>query len=100
MGPPAEDPLAAGIREVIADAEGSDPGRVALSPIPGGASREAILVEAAERRWVVRRDPPGAPDSFAPLEVEFRVIQAAAAAGVPVPRPIAFEPSGGRLESA
>jgi aminoglycoside phosphotransferase (APT) family kinase protein len=100
VSPRAEDPLAVGIRELIAEAEGSDPGGVGLSTIPGGASREAILVEAADRRWVVRRDPPGAPDSFAPLEVEFRVVQAAAAAGVPVPRPIAFEPAGGRLESA
>jgi aminoglycoside phosphotransferase (APT) family kinase protein len=35
-----------------------------------------------------------------PLDVEFRVVQAAASAGVPVPRPLAFEPAGGRLESA
>jgi aminoglycoside phosphotransferase (APT) family kinase protein len=97
---PSEDPLAVGVRELIAEAEGSDPGALALSTIPGGASREAILVEAADRRWVVRRDPPGARDSFAPLETEFRVVQAAAAAGVPVPRPLAFEPADGRLESA
>jgi aminoglycoside phosphotransferase (APT) family kinase protein len=97
---PADDALAAGIRELIAQAEGSDPGAVVLSTIAGGASRETFLAEAADRRWVIRRDPPGAPDSFAPLETEFRVVEAAAAAGVPVPRPLAFEPAGGRLESA
>jgi aminoglycoside phosphotransferase (APT) family kinase protein len=95
-----EDALAAGVRELIAEAEGSDPSALALSPVAGGASRETFLAEAGDRRWVVRRDPLGAPDSFAPLEVEFRVVQAAARAEVPVPRPLAFEAAGGRLESA
>jgi aminoglycoside phosphotransferase (APT) family kinase protein len=98
--PPEDEPLAAGVRELIAEAEGADPGEVALSPIAGGASRETFLAEAGDRRWVVRRDPLGAPDSFAPLAVEFRVVQAAARAEVPVPRPLAFEAAGGRLESA
>jgi aminoglycoside phosphotransferase (APT) family kinase protein len=98
--PPTDGALAAGVRELIAEAQGSDPGAVELSTIPGGASRETFAVEAGGRRWVVRRDPPGAGMSFAPLEVEFRVIEAAAGAGVPVPRPVAFEPDGGRLESA
>src|SRR3954469_12891968 len=97
---PPDDALAVGVRELIAEAEGSDPGAIALSAIPGGASRETFLAEAGERRWVIRRDPPGAPDSFAPLETEFRVVQAAAAARVPVAPPIAFEPAGGRLGSA
>jgi aminoglycoside phosphotransferase (APT) family kinase protein len=100
MTQPADDALAVGIRELIAEALGSDPGALALSTIPGGASRETFLAEAGDRRWVVRRDPPGARDSFAPLETEFRVVQAAAAAGVPVPRPLTFEPADGRLECA
>src|SRR3954463_8804717 len=95
-----DDALAVGVRELVAEAEGSDPGAIALSAIPGGASRETFLAEAGERRWVIRRDPLGAPDSFAPLETEFRVVQAAAAARVPVAPPIAFEPAGGRLMSA
>src|SRR4051794_4486704 len=95
-----DDALAVGVRELVAEAEGSDPGAIALSAIPGGASRETFLAEAGERRWVIRRDPLGAPDSFAPLETEFRVVQAAAAARVPVAPPIAFEPAGARLESA
>src|SRR5206468_6549749 len=52
----------------------------------------------AERRWVLRRDPPGA-QSFVPLAVEFGVIQAAAVAGVPVPPLLLLEPDGGRFES-
>jgi aminoglycoside phosphotransferase (APT) family kinase protein len=97
---PAEDALAAGVRGVIAEAEGSDPGPLELSTVPGGASRETFLAEAGDRRWVVRRDPPGARDSFAPLETEFRIVKRAAAAGVPVPGPLAFEPADGRLQSA
>jgi aminoglycoside phosphotransferase (APT) family kinase protein len=49
---------------------------------------------------VIRRDPVGALDSFAPLATEYRVVQAAAAAGVPVANGLGFEPAGGRLESA
>jgi len=95
-----EDQLSAGVRALIAEAAGSDPGSVALTTIPGGASRETFLAESEGARWVLRRDPVGAQDSFAPLETEFRVVQAAAAAGVPVATGIAFEPAGGRLESA
>ena len=100
MTPPPEDALSAGLRELIAEATGSDPGALSLSIIPGGASRETFLAESEGRRWVLRRDPVGAQDSFAPLETEFRVVQAAAAAGVPVADGLAFEPAGGRLESA
>ena len=96
----AEESLASGVRELIADALGADPGDVELSPIAGGASRQTFLAEAGDRRWVVRRDPPGAAESFAPLEVEFQVLGAAAAAGVAVPPVISFEPAGGRLETA
>ena len=96
----AEQERAAGARELIAEAVGSDPGEVTVTTIPGGASRQAFLLEGEGGRWVIRRDPPGADDSFAPLAVEYRVIEAAAAAGVPVARPLAFEPAGGRLESA
>ena len=73
-------------RELIAEGTGSDPGALRLSTIPGGASRETFLAESDRGRWVLRRDPVGAQDSFAPLETEFRVVQTAAAAGVPVAR--------------
>jgi aminoglycoside phosphotransferase (APT) family kinase protein len=95
-----EDALAAGSRDLIGEAEGSDPGPLELSTIPGGASRETFLANAGDRRWVIRRDPIGAADSFIPLEIEFRVVRAAAAGGVRVPQPLAFEPARGRLQSA
>jgi aminoglycoside phosphotransferase (APT) family kinase protein len=88
--PPAEDALCAGVRELIAEGTGSDPGALRLSTIPGGASRETFLAESDRGRWVLRRDPVGAQDSFAPLETEFRVVQTAATAGVPVARGLAF----------
>jgi aminoglycoside phosphotransferase (APT) family kinase protein len=77
----------------------SDPGHLALSPIPGGASRETWLIEAGEQRWVLRRDPEGSV-SLVPLEDEHALISVALNAGVPVPRPLAFEPPGGRLDTA
>ena len=95
-----EEALCAGVRELIAEAAGSDPGALRLSTIPGGASRETFLAESEHGRWVLRRDPVGARDSFAPLETEFRVVQSAAAAGVPVAKGLAFVPAGGRLETA
>jgi len=91
--------LASGVRDALADALGSDPGEVEMSPIPGGASRQTLLVEGGGRRWVLRRDPPDT-GSFAPLEDECGLLRAAAAAGVPVPEAIHFEPEGGRFGSA
>ena len=75
----AEGPDGAAIREALAEAVGEDPGELALSAIPGGASRETWLVEAESGKWVLRRDPPGA-ESFVPLEVEHGVVEAAARA--------------------
>ena len=87
-------------RSLIAEVE-VDPGEVAISPIPGGASRETWLVEAdgRDRRWVLRRDPEGSV-SLVPIADEFALIARAAEAGVPVPRPLALEPAGGRLNTA
>jgi aminoglycoside phosphotransferase (APT) family kinase protein len=67
--------------------------------IPGGASRETWLVRDDDRRWVLRRDPAGSV-SLVPIGDEFGLIERAAASGVPVPEPLAFEPAGGRLGSA
>jgi len=60
--------------------------------LPGGASRETWSFSAsgpdgATRRLVLRRDPPGAPVSG--LALEAGLLQAAARAGVPVPRVLA-----------
>ncbi|MDX6605807.1 MAG: hypothetical protein QOD14_347 [Solirubrobacterales bacterium] len=90
--------LAAAVSALIAEVDG-DPGSLSLSVIPGGASRETWLVEGAESRWVLRRDPEGSV-SLVPLSGEFALIARASEAGVPVPEPIAFEPKGGRLGSA
>lgn len=102
--PEADTALAAGVRGLISELEGADPGELRMTVIEGGASRQSFSVEAGEgdarRRWFVRRDPPGAADSFNALSLEHRVIGAAAAAGVPVPQALAFEPAGGRLVTA
>jgi aminoglycoside phosphotransferase (APT) family kinase protein len=86
------------IRSLIAEVA-SDAGDIALTPIPGGASRETWLIEAGERRWVLRRDPEGSL-SLVPIADEHKLIELAARAGVPVPQPLAFEPAGGRLGTA
>jgi len=99
-------PAADRVRELIAEVE-HDPGEVALRPIPGGASRETWLVSdapdgadpASGRQWVLRRDPEGAV-SLVPIGDEFGLVRRAADVGVPVPEPLAFEPAGGRLETA
>jgi aminoglycoside phosphotransferase (APT) family kinase protein len=91
--------LAAGVAEVLAECTGEQPSKVELSRIPGGASRETWLVEAGDRRYVLRRDPPGS-ESLVPIGDEFALIGAAAEAGTPVPEPLAFEPDGGRFATA
>ena len=77
----------------------ADPGELSLSPIPGGASRETWLIETGDQRWVLRRDPEGSV-SLVPIENEHILISHALSAGVPVPRPLAVEPAGGRLGTA
>ena len=91
----AEPPDPASVGRVL----GSDAGEVALEHVPGGASRETWLVAAGDRRWVLRRDPPGG-ESFSSLATEVEVIAAAERAGVPVARVLRFEPSGGAFGSA
>jgi aminoglycoside phosphotransferase (APT) family kinase protein len=104
-----EEGFAAGVAEVLADA-GEPSGAVRLTPIPGGASRETWLVEGpgggipggeeeAARKYVVRRDPPGS-ESLVPQAAEAELIGLAAAAGAAVPEVLAFEPAGGRFETA
>jgi aminoglycoside phosphotransferase (APT) family kinase protein len=85
--------------EGIAELLGVDAGALAVSVIEGGASREAWLVESGADRWVLRRDPPSG-ESWIPLAVEYTVVELAAAGGVTVPRPVAFEPAGGAFDTA
>jgi aminoglycoside phosphotransferase (APT) family kinase protein len=98
-GEAASAPDAQVVRELLAEALGTDPGPVTLTAIDGGASRETFMAEAGERRFALRRDPH-AGMSFTPLELECAVIGRAAAAGAPVAAPLVFEPAGGRLGGA
>jgi len=93
-GPPAD-----GVREVLAGVGHADLSELRLRAIPGGASRQVFLIESGRGHWVLRRDPPGA-ESFVPLEVEYRAIEAAGRAAVPVPPVLRFEGAGGRFETA
>ncbi|HXH21730.1 MAG TPA: phosphotransferase family protein [Dehalococcoidia bacterium] len=76
-----------------------------LARIPGGASRETWSFEARwredgalrERGFIVRRDPTGSLLET-DRDVEFRMYQAMAAAGVPVPPMYWIEPDGAGLE--
>jgi aminoglycoside phosphotransferase (APT) family kinase protein len=92
------EPNAEQVRALIAEVD-ADPGDISLTVIPGGASRETWLVEAGDQRWVLRRDPEGSV-SLVPIEHERTLISLAFNAGVPVPEPLAFEPAGGRLDTA
>ena len=92
--PPVE-----GVRELLAEALGEDPGAIGLTPIPGGASRETWLVRGERGHWVLRRDPEGSV-SLVPIRDEFALITRAREAGVPVPEPLALEHAGGRLGTA
>jgi aminoglycoside phosphotransferase (APT) family kinase protein len=89
--------LAAGVRDVLAE-RGIETRDLALTQIPGGASRETWLAESDGARWVLRRDPRGSV-SLVPMADEFALISRASEAGVPVPEPLAFEPDGGRFGS-
>jgi aminoglycoside phosphotransferase (APT) family kinase protein len=59
--------------------------------LPGGASKEAWAVDADGERLLVRRALAGViHEGTLSLENEFRVLEAAAEAGVKVPRPVAY----------
>jgi aminoglycoside phosphotransferase (APT) family kinase protein len=95
----SEEPPLAGVEAVLDELE-VEHGALTASAIPGGASRQTFLIaDDAGRRWVLRRDPPGA-GSLVDQQGEFAVVSAAHSAGVPVPRPLHAEPEGGRFASA
>ena len=95
----AESPDPGSVREALREALGADPGELELEHVPGGASRQTWLAAAGNRRWVLRRDPPGG-ESFSPLATEVEVIAAAERAAVPVAPVVGFEPAGGPFGSA
>ena len=62
-------------------------GGLAVAQFKGGQSNPTYLLSAGERRWVLRRKPPGKllPSAHA-VDREYRVITALANSDVPVPR--------------
>lgn len=95
----AEVELQRGVRSALGELGVPGSSRATLAEIPGGASRQTWLVDAGARRFVLRRDPPGA-ESLVPQSGEFRLIELARDAGVPVPEPLLLEPEGGRFGTA
>jgi aminoglycoside phosphotransferase (APT) family kinase protein len=63
-------------------------GPLSVSQFKGGQSNPTYLLETLDRRYVMRRKPPGQLlKSAHAVDREYRVIRALYAAGFPVPRP-------------
>jgi aminoglycoside phosphotransferase (APT) family kinase protein len=95
------------LRGLLEEVLGDRVAAVRTRPLVGGASRELWMLEADLRssgavRFVLRRDPEHgqSPWPSVSLETEFRVLEEALSAGIPVPKPVHFEPRGGRLGTA
>lgn len=83
MTPDEEQRLAAWLRQQVQPFDGP----LRLQPLAGGQSNPTFLVQAGERRWVLRRKPPGVLLASAhAVDREYRVMAALAGQGVPVPR--------------
>jgi len=66
-------------------------GPVAATKFPTGQSNPTYLIETPERKYVLRRKPPGKLlKSAHAVDREFRVLTALQKAGFPAPRPIAL----------
>lgn len=98
IGDRPDDALEAGVADVLADLGHRSEG-VALTRIPGGASRETWLVDGGDQRFVLRRDPPGS-ESLVPQEGEARLIGLAREQGVSAPEVFHVERAGGRFGTA
>jgi aminoglycoside phosphotransferase (APT) family kinase protein len=83
----AADRLDAFLRSTIAGLEGG----ITLQSIAGGQSNPTFFVSYANRRLVLRKQPPGAllPSAHA-VDREYRIMTALAATDVPVPPTILF----------
>jgi len=73
--------------EIIGQQVEAFTGALSLQRIQGGQSNPTYVVEAGEKRYVLRRKPSGPllPSAHA-IEREFRVMRALGASDVPVPR--------------
>ena len=95
--------LAERLADVVAGAVGEPVGVEGLRRLSGGASRETWSFDArrssgAADPLILRRDPPGAPKGA--MRLEGRLLSAAAAAGVPVPRLLTADDDPATLGSA
>ncbi|MEC3919373.1 phosphotransferase family protein [Nocardia sp. CDC160] len=88
------------VAAALADAGERFADRPTLIPLPGGASRDSWLIATDRRHYVLKRDPLHERTPLTSRQNEYRAALAAEAAGVPVPRPVCFEPAGGRFASA
>jgi aminoglycoside phosphotransferase (APT) family kinase protein len=79
--------LASFVRSRVADFRG----RILVEQFQGGQSNPTYRITAGERRYVLRRKPPGKllPSAHA-IEREYRVMHALAGTDVPVPRMVAL----------
>ncbi|MBN3854763.1 phosphotransferase family protein [Paraburkholderia sp. Ac-20340] len=70
---------------------GIDAQDLAVRPLSGGQSNPTFLLETASAAFVLRKQPPGAllPSAHA-IDREYRVMQALAGTGVPVPRMVTW----------
>ena len=82
--PFALQPLAAYLQKNLPGFGGKE---ISASQFSGGESNPTYLLEAGDRRWVLRRKPPGMllPSAHA-VDREYRVMAALAQSAVPVPR--------------
>lgn len=74
--------------------------RPRVHPLPGGASRDSWLIATDTGHYVLKRDPLHERTPFTSRRREYDAIRSAQAAGVRVPRPVCFEPAGGRFGGA
>jgi aminoglycoside phosphotransferase (APT) family kinase protein len=105
VGTAPSEQLAGQLRAVVAEACSEPKAEVRnLRRLTGGASREtwafdAVFASGAERPLILRRDPPTAARAGGAMRREAAAIEAAARAGVPVPKVLAHGGDPGALDA-
>ena len=82
---------AAGLEAYLRDHVAGFTGPLTVRQFKGGQSNPTYLIETPERRYALRRKPPGKllPSAHA-VDREYRVIRALHAQGFPVPEPVLY----------